>query len=274
MDLLGLEVKGVSVGGVETCLLVPTWKLAFDMGSCSREAVNVSTVLFTHAHIDHMGALATHAATRELWGLPPARYVMPPSVVPGVEQLLAAWRTLDGASFDPELVPLGPGESLDLGKGRTVTAFRTVHRVVSQAYVVSERRKRLRPELVGLPGQEIAAKRTAGEPIDEVWHTDELAFSGDTRIEGLTDHPRILACRRLMLEVTFLDERVPVDMARKMGHIHLDEVVRDAALFRNEALLFTHRSARFSEAEAQRILADRLPPGLAERVQSFDGQNP
>lgn len=274
MDVLGLAVEGVSVGGVETCLEVPAWKLAFDMGSCSRSAVSLSTVLFTHAHIDHMGALATHAATRELWGLPPARYILPPSVVPGVEQLLAAWRTLDGASFDPELVPLAPGESFDLGKGRTVTALRTVHRVVSQAYVVAERRKRLLPELAGLEGRQIAAKRAAGEPVDEVWSQDELAFSGDTRIEGLTDHERILSCRRLICEVTFLDERVPVEMARKMGHIHLDELIRDAALFRNEALLFTHRSARYSEAQAQGILADRLPPGLAERVQSFDGQNP
>ncbi len=264
----------MSVGGVETCLEVPAWKLAFDMGSCSRSAVNLSTVLFTHAHIDHMGALATHAATRELWGLSPARYVLPPSVLPGVQQLLEAWRTLDGAKFDPELVPLAPGDTLDLGKGRRVTALRTVHRVVSQAYVVSERRKRLRPELVGLPGAEIAAKRGAGEEIDEVWYTDELAFSGDTRIEGLTEHERIMACRRLILEVTFLDDRVTVEMARKMGHIHLDELVRDAALFRNEALLLTHRSARFREAEAQQLLADRLPPELAGRVQSFDGQNP
>lgn len=269
MDLLGLEVGGLSRGGIETCLQVPTWKLAFDMGRCPRTAVNLSTVLFTHAHVDHMGGVATHCATRELWGLPPAQYVVPPQVAPVLERLLEVWRDLDGAKFDAKVVPLAPGDSLDLGAGRTVTALRTVHRVVSQAYVISGSRKRLRPDLAHLSRPEIVELKRQGEVVDEHSQVDELAFSGDTRIEGLLDHERLLKVRRLMLEVTFLDDRVSVAQAREMGHIHLDEVVANADAFQNEQLIFLHRSMRYSAKEAGRLIAKSLPESLRGRVQSF-----
>jgi ribonuclease Z len=68
------------------------------------------------------------------------------------------------------------------------------------------------------------------------------------------------------MEVTFLDQRVPVDKARENGHIHLDEVIQRADLFENEAILFTHLSARYRYEEALEILAQRLPDGLKERV--------
>ncbi|MFT7677106.1 MAG: ribonuclease Z [Planctomycetota bacterium] len=269
MDLLGLEVSGLSRGGIETCLQVPTWKLAFDMGRCPRTAVNLSTVLFTHAHVDHMGAVASHCATRELWGLPPAQYVVPPPVAKHLESLLEVWRELDGARFDAKVVRLAPDESMDLGGGRTVTALRTVHRVVSQAYVISGTRKRLRPDLTHLSGPEIVDLKRQGEQVDEISQVDELAFSGDTCIEGLLKHERLMNVRRLMLEVTFLDERVSVEQSREMGHIHLDEVVANADAFQNEQLVFLHRSMRYSNQEAGRLISRSLPESLRGRVQIF-----
>ena len=54
--------------------------------------------------------------------------------------------------------------------------------------------------------------------------------------------------------------------ARSKGHIHLDEVVARADQLQNEAILFTHLSARYSADEAERALDERLPPSLRERV--------
>ena len=62
--LAGILVDGVSVGGVETCIDLPEFKLAFDIGRCPDDAVLRPTILFTHAHMDHMGGVAWHAATR------------------------------------------------------------------------------------------------------------------------------------------------------------------------------------------------------------------
>ena len=68
------------------------------------------------------------------------------------------------------------------------------------------------------------------------------------------------------MEVTFIDERVSVESARKNGHIHLDEVIERADLFQNKAIWFTHLSARYREHEAKQVLASRLPDSLKDRV--------
>ena len=70
----------------------------------------------------------------------------------------------------------------------------------------------------------------------------------------------------MIMEVSFIDDRVSVESARKNGHIHLDEVIARADLFQNKAILFTHLSARYREQEAVQALEARLPDTLKERV--------
>ena len=77
--------------------------------------------------------------------------------------------------------------------------------------------------------------------------------------------------RLLILEATFLDERVSVDSARARGHVHLDELVERAESMRNEAILLHHFSARYTAAEIEAVLDARLPPALRERVVALRG---
>jgi hypothetical protein len=44
-------------------------------------------------------------------------------------------------------------------------------------------------------------------------------------------------------------------------------VIERAELFQNEAILFTHASARYRAREVAEILERRLPPSLRERAQ-------
>ena len=68
VDLAGLEVGGISVGGIETCIEVPAYKLAFDIGRCPPSAASARQVLFTHSHIDHVNAAEAWAdADTEIW---------------------------------------------------------------------------------------------------------------------------------------------------------------------------------------------------------------
>lgn len=50
----GYAVEGISVGGQETCIIVPSLNLAFDIGRCPRRAVFQDTVLISHSHVDHI----------------------------------------------------------------------------------------------------------------------------------------------------------------------------------------------------------------------------
>ena len=94
----------------------------------------------------------------------------------------------------------------------------------------------------------------------------ELAFCGDTRIDVL-EEPLVQAARRLVLEVTFLDEAVRRERSRATGHVHLDDVVERAHLLQHEAILFTHFSHRYSAGQIVDLLDRRLPESLRSRVQ-------
>ena len=99
-ELGGTVVGGLSSGGIETCIDLPRLKLAFDVGRCPEEVVARERVLFTHAHMDHMGGVAYHCATRALRKLPPPTYVVPRGDVEAFEALFAAWRRLDRSDLE------------------------------------------------------------------------------------------------------------------------------------------------------------------------------
>jgi ribonuclease Z len=266
LELAGVEVGGLSIGGLETCILLPRAKLAFDIGRCPDAALNAHTVLFTHAHMDHMGGVAWHAATRALRRMPPPTYVVPRENAEAFAELFAAWRKLDRSDLAHELVPLGPGEELELAPDLVARPFLSSHRVFCQGYGLWRRTKHLLPEHTGKDGGEIARLKRAGVPIEEERWIPELAFTGDTKIEVVAREEVVRKARVLVMEVTFLDDRVSVEECRAKGHVHIDEVAAHADLFENEALLLTHFSARYTQDEIVSLLDERLPPALRERV--------
>lgn len=254
------------MGGIETCLDLPDWRLTFDIGRSPAFAVARDTVLFTHAHMDHMGGVATHCATRALRALPPPTYVVGPEHADAFRDLFAVWRRLDRSDLHHRLVVIGPGEEHELTPRRRARAFRSVHRAPCQGYAIVERHTKLAPRFQGLPQAEVDAARLAGHAITEDSDRVELVFCGDTTIEVVEREEVVRTARVLVLECTFLDERVSPRSAREMGHVHLDDVIAHADAFANEAILLTHLSARYTAEDVRRILDARLPASLRDRV--------
>lgn len=54
LDLEGYSIEGISIGGQETCVIVPEFKCAFDIGRCPTRAIHQNFVFITHAHLDHI----------------------------------------------------------------------------------------------------------------------------------------------------------------------------------------------------------------------------
>ena len=120
--------------------------------------------------------------------------------------------------------------------------------------------------VVGLPGDEIARRRRSGEEVTDQVEAPIVAFTGDTTIDVVDREAVVREARLLIMEVTVIDDRVSVERARKTGHVHLFEIAERAELFQNQAILFTHFSARYGAREIVAALDRHLPPGLRERV--------
>lgn len=266
MRLAGHLVDALSVGGIETCIQLPELDLCFDIGRCPPEAVKRRRVFLTHTHMDHAGGIAYHAATRDLYKAPPPTWYVPRENAPDLLELLEVWRRLDGSTLPVTVVPCGPGDTLDLGKGLSVRPFRSPHRVPTQGYALVRSRTRLRADLAGLGEAAVRERRLAGEPVAETVESVEFAFTGDTLPEVIEREAAVRTARLLVIECTFVDDRVPVAKARGSGHIHLDELIERADLLQNEAILLTHFSARYSDQQIVAALDRRMPRHLRERV--------
>ncbi len=266
LNLAGIAVDALSIGGLETCIQLPGLDLAFDMGHCPPSAVHRSTVCFTHAHIDHMGSVAHHCATRALTRLGPPTYLVPNENVEAFHDLLAVWRRLDRSDLECTVVPVGPGDEHTVRPGLVAVPFRSPHRVPCIGYGLWEERNKLKPELQGLDGDRIRDLKQSGQAVTERVRAPIVAFTGDSLIDVVEREAVVREARILIIEVTFVDDRVSVAQCRDKGHIHLDEVIERADLFQNQAILFTHLSARYRAEEAKAIVEQRLPPSLKERV--------
>jgi ribonuclease Z len=267
LELSGISVGGLSIGGLETCIDLPAARLVFDIGRCPSWAVARPRVLLTHPHMDHLGGLAYHAATRALLGLAPPEYLVPRGEEERLEALFAAWRALDRSELPHRLVPLGPGEEHRLARDLLVRPVATPHVVPSQGYVLWRERRKLRPEHAGRSETELRRLVVEqGVEVSETISEPELAFTGDTRVEAVEQEPVLGRAKVLLHECTFLDDRVSVDQARATGHTHLYELAARAELFRNQHLVLTHFSARYSNAEIERLLDRHLPAELRART--------
>ena len=263
-------IRGISVGGVYTSLAVPELGLLFDAGASPRSLAATDTILLSHGHVDHIGALPALLGIRALHGkTKPPRIIMPAEIVEDLRAALAALTKLQRWPLDIDAIGMNPGDEVALRPDLLVRAVRTFHPVPSLGYVVVRRVAKLRPELVGLAGPEIAARRRAGEDINTYEERLELAYATDTLVSVLDHSPELLKAKVLVVEATFLDARKSLEAARAGCHIHLDEIIERADKFENEHVVLMHFSQLYRPDEIAGLLDTRLPPGLRKRVIPF-----
>lgn len=265
LQLGELSIEGSSVAGEETWFRVHPPGLAFDVGRGAPTQAGSRDLFVSHGHLDHALGVPYVLSQRTLHHQAPTRVFCPRPVAGVLGEFVAAGERLEGVEYAYEIVGLEPGDRVEVGRDLAIEAFATDHVVASLGFHLLRRRRKLKEELRGLSGPEIARLRAAGVEIEcgceEIW----LSYCGDTGPEVWRLAPRLPESRVLMIECTFLGDEV-----RQHGtaykHLHFDDLVdHQAKLERHEAIVLHHLSRRHSIAELRREVEARLPR-VATRV--------
>ncbi|XP_027121668.1 tRNase Z TRZ1 isoform X2 [Coffea arabica] len=235
LEIEGYQIEGISIAGHETCVIIPSLNLAFDIGKCPQRAISQQFLFISHGHMDHIGGLPMFVATRGLYRMAAPTVIVPKTIKENVETIFQAHRDMDQSELNHTLIGLDVGEEFYLRKDLKVKAFKTYHVIPSQ--------------------------------ITYTTTTPEVAFTGDTTSDFIVDSNNIDALRAkvLIMESTYVEDTMTVDDARDYGHTHLSEIIHHADLFENKAILLIHFSSRYQLDVIQHAISSLAPP-LAGRV--------
>jgi ribonuclease Z len=173
---------------------------------------------------------------------------------------------LDRGRLPCTLLPARPGDEIELSREHVVTVSGTCHTIPSVGFVVWDRRRKLKHEYQGLPGDKIRDLRLSGVDVTQELRTPLVAYLGDSSPEGLDRCPAMFEAQVLITELTFVAHSHRKEKIHKFGHMHLDDLLARRERFRNEVVIATHFSTRYTDDRIRRILAKKIPDMLDGRL--------
>lgn len=253
-----------SIAGIGTAICIPSLGICFDVGVFVPEMIDASHVFITHCHMDHIAAIGQHLLRRDLLRKAVSSYIVPDDKIFEVQQMLKQFDLLNEKSLKYEVLSIDILMAIEKG---LVQAFPTDHNVPSQGYIVSLRKSQLKPEISKiiefLPKEEKTKKirelLSSGIEIKENVYVPYIAYTGDTKIDAILARKDVLSSQLLIMECTYLDSQNSVEKARERYHIHLDEIAASCDKFRNEAIILTHISQRYTKTEVFQLIYEKIP---------------
>jgi ribonuclease Z len=260
-----LDILGYSIGGEETVVGMPQLNVCFDIGKAPDQLIPIEHVLLTHGHIDHSAGFAYYLSQRIFSGMSPGTIVAPANLIPAMREILAAWGQLDGNRIAGNLVPVRPGDEYQIKPNLFARIFPTKHSPGSVGFCVLEKRKKLRPEYVGLSGPQIVTLKKQGTEIDYPVEVPIVSYLGDTQYVDFCQLPYVVTSKILIAECTFYEEEHAV-RAEAGRHMHINELAHLLSCMQNEHIIITHTTQRTPMSEVRRVLESALPSEVYAKV--------
>jgi ribonuclease Z len=261
-----LSIEGYSRAAVQTYWRIPELKIGFDLGAQPWSFMGTPTWFVSHTHMDHLVALPVYVARRRMMKMEPPVIYLPEAAVEPMGRVLRLFSRMDRGRLPCQLLPTKPGDEIELSREHVVTVSPTVHTVPSLGFVVWQRRRKLKPEFQGLPGETIRDLRLGGTEVASEIRLPRLAYLGDSAPGGLDACPAMFEAEVLILELTFVAPSHRKDKIHKYGHIHLDDLLERRERFRNELVIASHFSTRYHPRQIQDHVAKALPDMLGGRL--------
>ncbi len=210
----------------------------------------IEKIFLSHGHVDHIAGLLPLICLRQGTkgdNLKPLAIYYPEGEN-GIEIFKRTITEMLGnyVRFPLEWITLTPGSRVELRKGRFMETFAARrHAERPLIYVVTEQRKRLKEELHGAPGPELA--KIADKDKYDYRDVKILAYSGDS----MPVDPAVYREVEILIhECTFLredDRKYPIHSAIQ----EVFDLARDARVKR---LILTHISPRYFRREIPELI--------------------
>ncbi len=257
-----LTITGYSTALFSTWYFLEEWGILMDAGdgmisSLLQKSRKIQQVFISHADRDHLTGLLQFNQLNARPDFPIIHYPKDAGSFP----MLANFSRL----FDPQVEqvtwsPAASGDTIEVSKNIFVRPLRNGHVPVAKhiekslSYQVIEKKKKLKPELAHLSGEQLRqlSERDGRDSISVDVMTKLLGYSGDTPVE---DGDRWNDTKILIHEATFLDHGEGVKL-RDYGNKHstLDEVMEMVSGLRIGQLILGHFSSRYSAEEIIRAV--------------------
>jgi ribonuclease Z len=258
-----ISIEGYSRAAVQTYWRIPEFKIGFDLGGQPWSFMGTQTWFISHTHMDHFVALPVYVARRRMMKMDPPVIYMPEAAIDPAHKILKLFSKLDRGRLPCELLPIYPGDEIELSRELVLTVSATTHTVPSMGFVVWQRRRKLKPEYQSLSGEQIRDIRLSGTDVTTEVRVPRVAYLGDSAPAGLDNCPAMFESEVLIMEMTFVAANHRKDKIHKFGHMHLDDVLERRERFKNELILASHFSTRYHPNQIRQTV-ERALPGLMD----------
>lgn len=277
LNVCGLTLKGYSVSGISTYIMVPELDVVFDMGDCPSEALNISHVMVTHMHGDHARCLSKHWELRAMLRQKPGTYYVPESAIHHIMDIAVLEHRMQCKEEEPDIdlriMPDLLPEPLPHNRNLWGRSFRVDHRAPSVGYTVGRTVQKLKPEYAGLSGPEIGLLRRNGSQVSDTAHVPVVTFIGDCDGASLKRESHIWESKVVIIECTYVED-VDQTSAVKYTHTHLLEIADvlnglDRNAVKVEAIVLKHFSQKTDPRRIRERVDEVIPPEWRDIVHIF-----
>jgi ribonuclease Z len=261
-----ITIEGYSRAAVQTYWRIPEYKLGFDLGAQPWSFMGTPIWFISHTHMDHLVALPVYVARRRMMKMEPPTIYLPEHAIEPTQKILKYFSRMDRGRLPCSLLPIRAGDEIEISREHVVTVSATVHTVPSFGFVVWERRKKLKPEFLDLPGEKIRDLKFSGVEITTEMRIPRVAYLGDSSPDGLDACPAMFEAEVLITEMTFVAARHRKEKIHKYGHMHLDDIIERREKFHNELIIASHFSTRYNSKQVVEQVERKLPDMLGGRL--------
>ena len=272
------SLKGYSLAALRTNFYIKELGIMLDAG-LSSPTVTINHLLVTHPHSDHVANLPFHIYSYK--APDKIQIYVPKGIEKHIKEFIESAYLLSSHTFPEEenikredlylynfydLIIVEPEQEIPIliKKNKfNLEIFKCFHQVPCVGYGISETRKKLKEEYVGLKGNEIGELRKKGVEINVEVKVKFLCYLGDTSKEIFEGEQweRIVQYKNIIIECSFIRDS-EIEQADKTFHIHWNHIEPIIDKYTNNTFILIHFSQRYDNSELVEFFNKKAKPNV------------